>query len=118
MGELRDWIKQRERRLVDSLIKDLGFQTNQAEDFVHETGKSVLKSLNGKANLDLRCLNSQANLVALFNRTDIAGVARRVGIPEDAARNGLKSILPRLLDGFDEQAGRLGGIRSLVRRFQ
>lgn len=116
MIKMREWIQGREHELAGFLIDGLGFKSHQAHEFVRETGKSVLKTISGDTNLDLHSLRSPTTLVALYNRTDIGGVARRVGVPEDTARAGLKNILPRLLETLDESAGRFGGVRPMMRQ--
>ena len=104
MLRLRNWIRRRERELIDVLVENLGFKSHQAHDFVRETGKSVLHNIHEDSNLDLEDLKNPTNVVALYNRTDISGVAKRVGVTEDTARSGLKNILPSLLESLDEQA--------------
>jgi len=97
MDLISDFITDKGSELISTLI-DLGFSQDQAEQFLPEAGKNVM-SLIGEG---------QTDIDSILDNINISALAEKIGIDSSLVSNGLKSILPTLLEKLGSKG--VGGL--------
>ena len=97
MDFISGFITDKGSELISTLI-DLGFSQDQAEQFLPEAGKNVM-SLIGEG---------QTDIDSILDNINISALAEKIGIDSSLVSNGLKSILPTLLEKLGSKG--VGGL--------
>ncbi len=92
--------------LVSELTSS-GFSMEQAQKFLPEAGQQLIKSLQS-GNVDLMKVATDENtLSSMLDGIDIASLASRFGVNEEAVRGGLMTTIPVLVDFLKKNGGAL-----------
>lgn len=92
--------------LVSGLI-GRGFTRDQAERFLPEAGSNVIASLQDET--------SGSDVSSILGSIDIDNLASNIGIDSSMVSNGLKYIIPGLMDQVDGNA--VGSILGKVKSY-
>jgi hypothetical protein len=96
-------------KLLETL-EGVGFNAEQAQQFLPEAGQQIASALSGGGLGDLLSGNSVGGLLESI---DVAGLSSRLGIDGGLVGSGLNAIVPQIIDGLKGDAGGvLGGLGS------
>lgn len=95
-------------KLVSQLTAS-GFSLEQAQKFLPDAGRQLITALQ-KGDIDLlKAATDRDGLSSVLGGLDIASLAARFGVNEEAVRSGLASTLPSLIDFLKKNGGALAG---------
>jgi hypothetical protein len=112
MDFLKTFLGDNTSELVAGLVDKANFSAEQAAAFVPEAASSVLDAAKDVGNLDFS--NLAATAQALIGQVDVADLGRKAGIGAEQAQVGLTTMVPKLLQLFQDQTGGAEGMMKML----
>ena len=106
--------------LVQSLVSQLGFDANTAQQFVPAAIGQLGQALGGGGGggFDLAGLlgnlGGGGDLSGLLDQVNVGALASEAGTSETEAKQGLEALAPQVLDALGQQAGGADGLLSAL----
>lgn len=93
------------------LLGSAGFDAGQAERFLPASLQAVVDRVQG-GKFDVKSLLGKLDVDALLGKLDLGALAKKAGVDEGLAKNGLTKLLPDVLQKLTGKGGlleKLGG---------
>ncbi len=95
-----------------SVLKEAGFNSEQAEGFLPVASESVTTAVEATEIPDLLGGDTRTTISTIFEKIDIAGIASRLGMEESMVNTGITVLMGKLLEIVNEEGGGLSSLLS------